>query len=279
MPEYKLKKEFNYKYTKYFMRIGLIFFLAFFLSGCAKQPEEFVRIATMKPVPALGINNIRYDALKQSARSTGAQAGLAWRSKQINKLLLLQKSHLNQVFDFNFLILNHNVLPPVLTEGSNILNLADDETIRVADKEYQIVYAPRFVTAPPTWRDYIWMSYIKPEIPNGTLLPKNNREIYVWNKFVKIGWNEGVNQADEIFINNLNRMVRDYNGMILYKKLLVQNMVTAPFVSKADLGITGGGNDMRINDRVLRITSTSELKPNSKKWKPALDKVIKNDDP
>lgn len=246
------------------------------LAGCAKQPDEFVRIATMKPAPAIGINNIRYEALKQSARSTGAQAGLAWRSKQINKLLLDQKNHLNQVFDFNFLVLNHNVLPPVLTEGNNTLNLADDETIRVADKEYQIVYAPRFVTAPPSWRDYIWMNYIKPEIPNATLLPKNNKEVNVWNKFVKIGWNEGVNQADEIFTDNLNRLVRDYDGMILYKKLLVQNMVTAPFVSKADLGITGGGNDMRINDRVLRITSTSELKPNSKKWKPALDTVNKD---
>lgn len=254
-------------------KLAILLTLIFALAGCAKQPDEFVRIATMKPTSPIGINNIRYDALKQAARETGAQAGLAWRSKQLNKLLIDQKSRLNQIFDFNFLVLNHNVLPPVLTEGSNTLNLADDETIRVSDKEYQIVYAPRFVTAPPTWRDYIWMSYIKPEIPNATLLPKNSKEVKVWNKFVKIGWNEGVNQADEIFINNLNRMVRDYNGMILYKKLLIQNMVTAPFVSKADLGITGGGNDMHINDRVLRITTTSELKPNSKQWKPALNTI------
>lgn len=255
--------------------VGLLL-LTFIFAGCAKQPEEFVRIATMKPASPIGINNIRYESLKQSARETGAQAGLSWRSKQLNKLLIDQKSRLNQIFDFNFLVLNHNVLPPVLTEGSDTLNLSDDETIRVADKEYQIVYAPRFVTAPPTWRDYIWMNYIKPEIPNSTLLPKNYKEANVWNAYVKIGWNEGVNQADEIFINNLNRMVRDYNGMILYKKLLAKNMVTAPFVSKADLGVTGGGNDMRINDRVLRITSTSELKANPKVWKPTLDTVHKN---
>ncbi len=58
--------------------------------------------------------------------------------------------------------------------------------------------------------------------------------------------------------------------MILYRKLLAQNIVSPPFVSRADLGITGGGDRLRINDQVLRITAVSELKPNSKVWKARL---------
>lgn len=250
----------------------LLFTLTVCCAGCSssKVPTDFYRVADAKTSPTIGINNIRYVALKQTARSTGAQAGLAWRSQQINRLLDRDKSKLGQIFNFSYLILNDNVLPPVLAEGQNTLNLADDQNIRIADRVYQIVYAPRFITAPPTWRDYIFMNYKKPELPNSTLLPKNHREANVWNQFVKIGWNEGIGQADEIFSANINRLVRDFSGMILYRKLLAQHMVSAPYVAEADLGVTGGGNNMRINDKVLRITSGSELQPNSKTWRPVL---------
>lgn len=253
-------------------KVILLLVLALCCVGCSssKVPTDFYRVADAKTSPTIGINNIRYVALKQTARSTGAQAGLAWRSQQINRLLDRDKSKLSQIFNFSYLILNNNVLPPVLAEGRNTLNLADDQNIRIADRVYQIVYAPRFITAPPTWRDYIFMNYRKPELPNSTLLPKNHREANVWNQFVKIGWNEGIGQADEIFSANINRLVRDFSGMILYRKLLAQHMVSAPYVAEADLGVTGGGNDMRINDKVLRITSGSELQPNSKAWRPVL---------
>lgn len=244
------------------------------LAGCSSNqpPEDFYRVASVKTSPSTGINTIRLEGLKQTSRGLGAQAGLAWRSQQLNRVIENQKHKLDKIYNFNYLMLNNNVLPPVLDEGRNTLNLDNDQTIRISDRDYQIVYPPRFVTAPPNWRDYIWMNYKKPEIPNNTLLPKNRKEAEVWNRYVKIGWNEGVEQADEIFETNVNRLTRDYVGMILYRKLLSQNMVSAPFVSQADLGVTGGGNSMRINDRVLRITSTSELKANSKVWHPVLAK-------
>ncbi len=49
-------------------------------------------------------------------------------------------------------------------------------------------------------------------------------------------------------------------------------MVTAPFVSTADLGVTGDAHEMRINDRVLRITETSRLNTNTSDWRAALQK-------
>lgn len=249
--------------------------LVTFLSGCSSSdmPRDFDRIAALKSNSASGVNNIRSEALQQTARGLGAQTALAWRSRQINTILNKQKRNLNKIFNFNLLILPNDVLPPILAEGRDTLNLADPSTIRAADRDYQIVFPPRFVTAPPSWRDYIWMNYKKPEAPNAVLLPKNLAERKIWNKYIRTGWTEGVAQADAIFSANIGRLQRDYQGMILYRKLLAQGMVTAPFVSKADLGVTGGGNAMRINDRVLRITSTSELKPNSNSWKPAITKT------
>lgn len=249
------------------------------LCGCAKQdPPEYSRLVSLKPAPTWGVNNIRVEALKQAARGVGAQTALAWRSKQIDKMLEDQKHHLDHIFDFNYLVLNSNVLPPVLVEGQNTLNLDNDSALRIADRDYQIVSYPRFITAPPTWRDYIWMGYKKPEMPNFTLLPKNSKESAVWNCYIKVGWNEGVKQAEEIFDANLNRLRRDYAGMLLYRKLLTQNMINAPFVSNADLGVTGGGSTLRINDRVLRITNTSTLNANPKEWKPVISAEQKEKD-
>jgi len=123
------------------------------------------------------------------------------------------------------------------------------------------------VTAPPTWRDYLWMNYSPPDRPNASLLPRDQEEQKVWDQAYEQGWKDGVVQANQIFSENMGRLKRDYNGMILYRKLLAQKMVTPPFVAKSELGVTGDVNEVRVNDQVLRITATSELVPNSKRWK------------
>jgi defect in organelle trafficking protein DotC len=240
------------------------------LTSCSeeKPARDFSKVGMVQPKLGEGINKIRLDALEQTAREVGAQGGLSWRSWHLNQLLINQKQRLDQIFNFNYLILNHNVLPPILVEGDNTLNLNDGETIRISERDYKIIALPRFVTAPPTWRDYIWMNYQKPEPPNRSLLPANKKELEVWNEYIRLGWNEGVLQADQIFAAQLAKLRRDFSGMLLYRKLLAQNMISAPFVSQAELGVTGNSNELRINDRVLRITSTSELKPDSKVWKP-----------
>src|ERR1700722_5028098 len=70
-------------------------------------------------------NKIREMALKETGLSVGAQSGLAWRAKIIDEQLTKLARRLDTVYDFNSLILEHNVLPPVLLEGRNTLNLAD----------------------------------------------------------------------------------------------------------------------------------------------------------
>ncbi|MBS0350840.1 MAG: type IV secretory system conjugative DNA transfer family protein, partial [Proteobacteria bacterium] len=160
--------------------------------------------------------------------------------------------------------------PPVLEESNNSLNLASDDAIRLAAKTYRIVSPARFVTGAPNWRSYLWMNYSKPAVPDRTLLPKNQAEAQIWNRFIKEGWQNGVQQANAIFASNLNRLRRDYNGMVLYRKMLAQNMVSAPYVAKADLGVTGDSHEMRIDDQVLRITANSELQTDSSKWQPIL---------
>lgn len=250
----------------------LVTMTALFVVGCSSTtpPTELSNIEVMKVSGTVKVGAIRLANLKQTARGLGAQASLSWRSYYLNKMLNEQRRNLDRIFNFSYLILNQNVLPPVLAEGRNNLNLADDFSIRVSDQQYQIVLPPRFITTPPNWRNYIWMGYKKPETPNSVLLPQNAVERRIWNEYIHLGWNDGIEQADQIFASNLARLKRDYEGMILYRKLLAQNMVTPPYVSRAELGITGDANNMHINDRILRITSVPQLQTDAKNWHPVM---------
>lgn len=250
----------------------------FLIAGCASQgTAQEVSLADVGYVnvdhlpPGHGtVNNIRQQALREAATSLGARGALAWRSERINAALEKQASYLDQVFDFNQLLLKHNVLPPIIVESQGNLNLDNNDTIRTADKTYKIIADARFVTAPPTWRTYLWLDYKKPDLPDDSLLPQNQAEAQIWNFYLKQGWQNGLQQANEIFAANLNRLKRDYLGMVLYRKLLAQGMITSPMVSKADLGITGNAKQIRINDEIMRITAHSALQPDSSHWKAIL---------
>lgn len=212
-------------------------------------------------------SQIRTKALEDTAMSLGAQGGLAVASQELNHRMESDKWSLETIYNFNGMILTHGVLPPVLVESNESLNLADPNTIRVADKTYKIVAQARFATTPPNWRDYLWLPYNKPELPDKVLLPRTAEERKIWAKAIRMGWDKGVEQSYSIFQQNLARLKRDYQGMILYRKLLQQKMVSPPYVSKTELGITGNGTDMRINDQVLRITELPQLQTDSQTWK------------
>lgn len=220
---------------------------------------------------ALAGNQLRLKAVGQAALALGAQSGLAYESKKINENLLLQAEHLRTIFNFDALILNHNVLPPVLVEARDTLNLDDPDTLRTASRSFKIEQDAKFVTAPPTWRDYLLMNFSKPELPDQTLLPRNAEEQAIWRDQLKIGWTNGLQQADQIFSENLGRLKQDYEGMVLYRQLLEEHMVTPPYVAATNLGVTGDSQHLNIDDKVLRISALPGLQTNVQQWQPVLD--------
>lgn len=259
--------------------------LIFGLTGCATKPvPQYETVGNLnsleqlqnlhaKPIPdskKKNMSEMRSEAIKDIAMSVGAQAGLAWRSKVINATLEKNTRYLDQVFNFNLMLLNHNVVPPVLVQANRSLNLADSQTLRVDDRFYKIICQAHFTTMPPVWQNYLTMSYQAPEKPLPAFLPKTVEESGVWKKYATLGWQEGVSQANAIFNENLSRLKRDYNGMALYRTLLLKGMVSQPFVAHTNLGVTGDSSDLHINDQIYRITALPQLQPNAKKWRPVV---------
>lgn len=213
-----------------------------------------------------------HETMRSVALTYGAQSGLAWKADIINASLEDHSDELDQVYNFNALMMKNNMLPPVIQESTNTMNADDYETMRIADREIQIVRAAQLVTAPPTWREYLHLTYTRPEKPEKTLYPRNEEERKIWKTSFEQGWKRGVKQADDIFAQSLGMINRDFNGMVHYHTLLTQNMVSPAYTSKAHLGVTGDANLMRVNDQVLRITESAKLQAmQSDDWHAVVD--------
>lgn len=221
---------------------------------------------TLPKKHSVSITGVRHLGLRDTALSLGARGGLAWRAVQINRIIRRHERKLDLIYNFNALLLDDNVLPPVLIEGRHTLEQSSDDIIRIADRAYVIHAQARFVTMAPTWREYLLLNFTEPEMPDYSMLPKNDVERGVWDRYVNQGWQAGITQADVIFAENLGRLKRDYEGMIRYRSLLAQNMVSRPFVAKMFLGVTGGDSQMAVNDRILRITTLPQFNTASNQW-------------
>ncbi len=214
---------------------------------------------------------IRDDALKEAAMSYGARSGLAWRTFQIQRRLAEQEGNMSRIFNFGHLLIaapsGMMIEPPVVTEALKATIVANGgQNAAVADRVYRINRAARIVTAPRDWRAYLERDWGKVDPPPQMLQPKNETELHQWQNTLLMGWNEGVRQADDIFQADLDRLSTDFQGMVRYRELLAQNMITPPYAAMDNRGVTGGGNEMRIGDRGMMITAPSQLNPKSNGW-------------
>lgn len=216
-------------------------------------------------------DRLRAPAMRDAALSYGARGGLAWTSRGINEMLRSRATELSKTYDFNRVLIRTpsqaTILPPVISEANETYETADaGKTLRVADTVYQIVDQARFAPVAPLWHTYLVRAYSAPEPPPDTLLPKSDGERDAWRRWIAEGWEMGNKQAQEIFEADMRRLERDFVGMVRYKALLEEGKVSAPVVAEGNLGVTGTGQDMRVNDRALRITKDPTLQTPTRGW-------------
>ena len=218
--------------------------------------------------------DIRKDALKEAAVSYGARGGLAWRTYHIRKELDKRARSLDQVFDFRQLLIPAPsgllIEPPVISESINAMLIeGDGQQAAVSDRIYNIINNARIISTARTWRSYLEREWQVPEPPPDVLRPEDEEERALWIELVAKGWEYGVEQANETFKEDLSLLSADYEGMVRYRVLLAQGMVSPPYALQVDRGVTGGGDEMRIGDRAVQITGVPELMTGYGSWQPA----------
>lgn len=246
--------------------------------GAVTLPDLIEQTANVKPLEDFAeslesTNEIRLDALREAAISYGARGGLAKRTAEIRETMETKSAAMDQIYDFKRLLIPAPsgllIEPPIISEGVDAALIeGDGQTAAVADRIYNINRSARIVSTPRNWRAYLERDWGKVELPPQVLFPQNDEEKRVWIEYLTKGWEEGLKQADEIFQADLNKLVADYSGMIRYRKLLAQGIVSAPFALQVDRGVTGGGDEMRVGDRAVQITGPSQLMTEAFEWQP-----------
>jgi defect in organelle trafficking protein DotC len=237
-----------------------------------------------------GVPPIRAEAIQEAAAGLGARAGLASRTDEYARSIKGREGEFDQLFNFKALMLDIDrdatpdtppffnrsaadhqerrayLVPAVLTNGGPADSYPSDSELRLADRIYKIEAKAYLSPVPPNWRNYLNLSYTQVQMPNASLLPKTDAEKALWDKWVKLGWQRGYDQADQMFSANFSRLVRDFDGMENFRIAYDQGLISRPRVARANLGVTGGGNEMRLGDSIRRITDQSALNPNVSKW-------------
>lgn len=217
---------------------------------------------------------IRRDAMREGALSYGARGGLAWRTYQIRSEMETRARYLDKVFDFRQLLIpapsGLMIEPPIIAEAVDamLINKGGQEAA-VADRVYNIGRNARIVSTARTWRAYLERSWGVVAPPPEILLPITAEDQKSWDEWFETGWKAGIEQADEIFQSDLNKLTSDYQGMVRYRTLLTQGMVSPPYALQVDRGVTGNGNEMRVGDRAVTITGLPALKTETQEWQPA----------
>lgn len=248
--------------------------------------QSLDELITMTSPGRSRFSGIRGQVLREAGRTLGFRGGLKQCGHQLAVGLEGRATELEQIFQFATLVTVEGVLPPVIEEASDVASF-DDDQFRTADHVYRIARPERFISVPPTWRDYLLAGLVingPVDMPDADILPKDEQETAIWRDAVTSGWNEGCKQGEAIMTANFSRLTRDFTGMLRYSTLIQQGQIKRTRVAESVHIVTGNGQRLVIGDRHRRITDKATLETNPRNWTPTLlmekpkarDKVVLN---
>jgi len=244
--------------------------------GSQTEPPELNSLQELAAeIDESQIAPVLLEALRDSALTLGAQGGLARRAFEINEMLKKHELTLDKIYQFDRVSISAPngsiVMPPVISETRDDYKVSPDGQIAAsADTVYRIARPGRIVTTSPNWRDYLRRTWKTPELPPAELLPKTAEEREIWRRFTAEGWKQGLTQGESIFNADLSRLERDMAGMVRYRSLVAQGILNEMYFAAADRGVTGGGDEMKVGDKVVRITIPARLNESSDSWTPVV---------
>nr|WP_229653905.1 type IV secretory system conjugative DNA transfer family protein [Pseudomonas syringae]QOU99725.1 hypothetical protein [Pseudomonas syringae pv. actinidiae] len=217
------------------------------------------------------VTDIRNQLLSDMGNTVGFRGGMAARARELVDGLNARSPSLDAMFKFAPLIAKNGTLPPVIVEAQDVAAFSSDQ-MRTANRVYKIEREERFVSVPPTWRDYLYVGLPvngSVELPDFEARPQDSDEAKIWEKAVRSGWDEGYKQADAILEANFNRLSRDYLGMYLYSTLLQSDIISSTSVAESQQTVTGDGKQIMLGEKLRRVTGRATFETDPKKWKPS----------
>jgi defect in organelle trafficking protein DotC len=239
--------------------------------------EQLDQVTNLRANASAGdeIPKTREIVLRGAAQILGAQTGYAERSAEILSDVKKKSLDLDRRFSFGALMLGVGVLPPVITQANDVVNV-QATTMHVAGRLYRILEPAHFVSVAPSWRDWLLLGLdAKPRLNlqgDASQLPNNAAESAFWKSAVKEAYDKGRAQASAAFTLNLALLERTYTGMRNFYELYQRGMVTMPSISSHDSIVEKPDeNTIVVGDMVFRITKPAQLVNKYSQWVPLGD--------
>ncbi len=217
----------------------------------------------------------RHAAMRTAALAFAARAGLARRGAEISAMVERLAAQLSRVYRFRELMLEvdgFTVMPPVAGRTERAFRLdRDGARAARARRVIRILEPGRLVSAPPHWRDFLLRAWPAPDPPATVLFPRSAGEEGAWRQWLEEGWKRGEALADDIFAADLDRLNRTFEGVILWRRLHLARMASAPEITVERVSVSGGGRTMRIGEALAAIQAEARLDPDPAQWTPLAD--------
>ena len=230
------------------------------------EPDELAELLELKgisPKENTAVMHMRPAAIREAAQLVTFQTAMAWRYKQLVAVTENHRIIMDTAFNFSPLMMTQGdalIMPPLLTRAGASMRVESAGTATAAETTYELLEPARYIATVPNWREFLMTDgFPEPEKPNPAVLPKNDEERAIWRSAVREAWARGLAEADQLYADNVARMVRNYRGVMLYHLLTAQHLLSRVETASADLGMhaSGDGNKLNIGQKVYRITAPS----------------------
>ena len=206
---------------------------------------------------SLKLKELRSDTIYRSARAYATQAGLYWRYSKINNLISTKYEPVLDQISFRPFIEQGVILIPSILESREERSLSNGVLTEVR-ASYYVDEEAEIVSEAPTFRDYLYREFAKPKELHAALQPKNDKEKEAWDKGSKEGWQLGIDQADEIFLDGFYEFEKDITGRITFLKMKALNMIGDAELRVNLNGITFNGRAMNVGEVLYTIDSPAQ---------------------
>jgi len=209
------------------------------------------------------VSRMRPSAIREAAQLAIFQKAMAWRYGQLASQTEAFANIMDTAFNFSPLLLTQGqalIMPPMLAKSGASMRIEDGNTATSSKATYELLEPARYISSAPTWREFLMVdNFPQAEEPNPALLPKTSEERKIWREAVREAWREGIEQADQLYADNVARMGREYRGIMLYHLLTAQRLLSKVNTASADLGRHAVANKLNIGQQVYRITKPSSF--------------------
>ena len=247
--------------------------------GASAPPTLDALLDTVPPEPVASdaddtglAGEKRRSAMRAAGLAFGARAGLARRGWEIDAMLERHGARLSAIYRFRDLMLRtggFTVMPPVLAGTDRAFRLdRDGARAAGARRVLRIVEPERIVSAAPHWRDFLVRDWPEAALPAALLFPRDRAEVAPWRRWLREGWKRGAALADDIFAADLERLNRVFEGLVLWRRANLAQMVSAPSVVAERLAVSGHGRLIRIDESVARLGAPARFDLRTERWKP-----------